>query len=129
MWLFTKYGFITAVCARQGNGEHGQPVDPDRIAVRFRTRPQLENFQKRFPALAAQEVWEDPSADYRYRIFVEKPTWVRIATELAEEVDYDKFKPSVIDFEGKEEYKDKLLQVWGLMYQSQTSEEAKKRRK
>jgi len=29
MWVFTKHGFFSAVCARQGGGEHGQPVDPD----------------------------------------------------------------------------------------------------
>jgi hypothetical protein len=28
MWLFTKQGFFSAVCARQGSGMHGQPVDP-----------------------------------------------------------------------------------------------------
>jgi len=38
MWLFTKHGFFSAVCARQGNGEHGQPVDPGRIMVRARGR-------------------------------------------------------------------------------------------
>ena len=34
MWIFTKHGFFSAVCARQGDGKHGQPVDPDRIMVR-----------------------------------------------------------------------------------------------
>ena len=34
MWLFTKHGFYSAVCARQDNGRHGQPVDPDHIMVR-----------------------------------------------------------------------------------------------
>jgi len=38
MWIFTKYGFYSAVCARQGDGSHGQPVDPDRIMVRARVR-------------------------------------------------------------------------------------------
>jgi len=27
MWIFTRYGFFSAVCARQGDGGHGQPVD------------------------------------------------------------------------------------------------------
>jgi len=34
MWIFTKYGFFSAVCARKGNGKHGQAVDPNRIMVR-----------------------------------------------------------------------------------------------
>lgn len=29
MWLFTKYGFFSAVCARQGKGDYDQPVDTD----------------------------------------------------------------------------------------------------
>ena len=28
MWIFTKYGFYSAMCARQGDGKHGQSVDP-----------------------------------------------------------------------------------------------------
>src|SRR5436305_641101 len=34
MWIFTKHGFFSAVCAREGDGSHGRPVDPDRIMVR-----------------------------------------------------------------------------------------------
>jgi hypothetical protein len=25
MWVFTKHGYFSAVCARQGGGKHGQP--------------------------------------------------------------------------------------------------------
>lgn len=43
MWLFTKYGFFSAVSAREGDGSHGRPVDPERIMVRalhrLRIRP------------------------------------------------------------------------------------------
>ena len=31
MWIFTKHGFFSAVCARQGNGKHGQLVDLERL--------------------------------------------------------------------------------------------------
>jgi hypothetical protein len=31
LWIFTKHGFFSAVCARQSNGEQGQPVDLERI--------------------------------------------------------------------------------------------------
>jgi hypothetical protein len=51
MWVFTKHGFFSAVCARQGSGERGQPVDPNRIMVRARVRGHLEALRKRFPAL------------------------------------------------------------------------------
>jgi len=49
MWIFTKYGFFSAVCAREGSGRHGQPVDPDRIMIRARLLSHLEALLKRFP--------------------------------------------------------------------------------
>ena len=49
MWLFTKHGFQIAVCALQGDGSHGQPVDPDRIMVRSRLRCHLDALKQRFP--------------------------------------------------------------------------------
>ena len=46
MWLFTKHGFFSAVCARQGNGKHGQHVDPRRIMVRARVQEtDYDNFK------------------------------------------------------------------------------------
>ena len=51
MWLFTKHGFFSAVCARQGSGKHGQPVDPGRIMVRARVRGHPEALKARFPDL------------------------------------------------------------------------------
>lgn len=123
MLLFTKYGLISAVCARQGNGEHGQPVDPERIALRFRRRQHLENLQRRFPnVLGSLPVWESATADYRYRLFVPKHVWVKLATELAAEVDYTDFKQSVPEFPGKDEYEQRLLEIWNVMVQSQADE-------
>ena len=47
IWIFTKHGLFSAVCARKGNGKHGQPVDPDRIMVRGRLRSLLKALQVR----------------------------------------------------------------------------------
>src|SRR5688572_14499732 len=103
MWLFTKYGMITAVCARVSDEPHA-PADPSRMAIRTRTRQQLDNLIQRFSdTLSNVPVHEDPKADYRYRIFIPKAVWVGIAAELADEIDYDRFKPSVIPFPGDEE--------------------------
>jgi hypothetical protein len=70
MWIFTKHGFYSAVCARQGDGKHGQLVDPNRIMVRARVRDHLEALKRRFPDLLGQcQIRESPDADYAYRIF------------------------------------------------------------
>jgi len=75
MWIFTKQGFFSAVCARKGNGKHGQPVDPDRIMVRARVRGHLEALMKRFPDLLGEsEIQEFVGTDYAFRVFVQKPT-------------------------------------------------------
>src|SRR3981081_2484815 len=93
MWIFTKHGFFSAVCARQGNGQHGQPVDPDRIMVRARDRSHLEALKKRFPELLGDcEIQESAGTDYAYRLFIQKSTWLAVVPGLAKEIDYDNFK-------------------------------------
>ena len=67
MWIFTRHGFFSAVCARQGDGKHGQPVDPDRIMVRARVRGHLESLKKRFAnPLGECEIQKSIGTDYAY---------------------------------------------------------------
>ena len=54
MWLFTKHGFYAAICARQGDGSHGQPVDPDRIVVQARIQKEMRRFD-----FVEEEEWFD----------------------------------------------------------------------
>lgn len=118
MWLFTKHGFFSAVCARQGNGQHSQPVDPHRIMVRARLKSHLESLKKRFPDLLANcEIREFPGSDYAFRIFVDKPIWSQVLVGLNDELDYDNFKSEVADYQGKEgaAYEHALHEVWAVM--------------
>ena len=79
MWIFTKHGFFSAVCARQGDGKHGEPVDLDRIMVRARIRGHLEALKKRFPDLLGEcEIQESAGTDYAYRLFVPKSAWTQV---------------------------------------------------
>jgi hypothetical protein len=101
MWLFTKHGFFSAVCARQGDGAHGQPVDPSRMMVRARLGPHLEALTARFPdELEGCEIVETKRSDYAFRLFVGKAAWTRVAAALAEEIDYDNFKDEVEKYQG-----------------------------
>jgi hypothetical protein len=122
MWLFTKYGFYSAVCARQGDGSHSQPVDPNRIMVRCRLRTHLDSLKEHFSELLADcEIREFSGTDYAYRIFVEKATWSRVLVGLNEELDYDNFKSAVGRYQGSQgqAYKNALHDVWDVMYQVQ----------
>jgi len=119
MWVFTKYGFFSAVCARKGSGEHGQPVDPDRIMIRARLRSHLEALLERFSeSLGGAEVQTYPGADYAFRIFVTKRAWSDVVAAMAAEIDYDHFKAEVARHQGKDgrAYERSLHDVWDVMY-------------
>ena len=122
MWIFTRYGFFSAVCAKQGDGKQGQPIDPDRIMVRTRVRGHLEALMKRFPDLLGPcEIREFPRADYAFRIFVDKRVWSAVLSSLAEDTHYDNFKSEVAHHQGRAgaTYEDSLHDVWSVMLRLQ----------
>lgn len=122
MWLFTRHGFFSAVCARQGSGGHEQPVDPDRIMVRARIRGHLEALKKQFPQqLGACPIQETASTDYQYRLFVGKAEWTQVLAGLADETDYDNFKSAVAHHQGPagHDYESALHKVWDVMHRLQ----------
>lgn len=118
MWVFTKHGFFSAVCARKGDGKHGQPVDADRIMIRARVRGHLEALKKRFPDLLGEcDVQDFGGTDYAYRLFVQKVAWTKVLAGLAEETDYDNFKSEVAHHQGRAgaAYEHSLHEVWAVM--------------
>ena len=122
MWVFTKYGFFSAVCARQGEGGHRQSIDPDRIMVRARVRSHLEAIKERFSDLLAScDIKEFVGTDYAYRLFMDKPVWSQVLVGLNEDLDYDNFKSEVGRFQGREgaAYEHSLHEVWAVMYRLQ----------
>jgi hypothetical protein len=122
MWVFTKHGFFSAVCARQGSGKHGQPLDPARLMVRARVRGHLEALKKQFPDLVGQcDIQEFGGSDYAFRIFVDKLVWSQVLSKLAEETDYDNFKSEVARYQGHAgaAYERSLHDVWSVMYKLQ----------
>jgi hypothetical protein len=118
MRIFTKHGFFSAVCARQGDGKRSQPVDPGRIMVRARMKEHLEALKERFASLLGQcEIREFAGTDYAYRLFVDKPAWCQVLAGLAEETDYDNFKSEVARHQGRAgaKYEHSLHGVWSVM--------------
>jgi hypothetical protein len=122
MWIFTKHGFYSAVCAHQGDGTRLRPVDTERIMVRARLRAHLEGLKQRFPdSLDLCEIHESAGTDYAFRIFVAKSTWSRVLAELAEEIDYDNFKDEVAQHQETvgADYEHALHNVWSVMHKLQ----------
>lgn len=98
----TRYGFSSAVCARKRQGELGELIDPDLLMVRARFRGHLKALKKRFPEeLGGCEIRAFEGTDYAYRIFVDKAVWVRVVSELVEEIDYGNFKDEVARYQGR----------------------------
>jgi len=122
MWIFTKHGFYSAVCAKGGSGKPGQPLDPDTLMVRARTRGHLQALMERFPeALGGRTIEAFAGTDYAYRIFVPKAIWVEVMAALAAEIDYGNFKSEVARHQGREgaAYEHALHDVWSVMYRLQ----------
>lgn len=123
-WIFTRFGFFSAVCARKGDGKLAQPVDPNQIMVRARVKAHLQALQKRFKELRPFPIYESANSDYRFRLFCPKGTWAHVMCDLALDLDYDNFKSEVKRFQGKKgaAYESALHRVWGVMYGVQTDE-------
>jgi len=122
MWVFTKYGFFSAVCARAGHGEYGDPTDPQRIMIRARLRSHLDALKKRFPELLGNcDIHKSESADYAFRVFVNKRVWSQVVAKMAEETAYDNFKNEVARHQGRagSAYEHSLHDVWSAMYRLQ----------
>jgi hypothetical protein len=123
VWIFTKHGFFSAVCARQGDGRHGQAIDPDRIMVRARVREHLEALKGRFPdVLGRSDIQHSTTADYAFRLFVEKQAWREVLAGLADDTDYDNFKSEVARSQRRRgaAYEESLHDVWSVMHRLQT---------
>ena len=91
MWLITENGFGSIVAHRDKEGV---------LLVRARSKGDLETFCR----VAAEEgidgfdpegIWEDPSADYRWRMEVGQAAVGELARVLVERIDYDNFKSRV----------------------------------
>jgi hypothetical protein len=119
MWVFTRYGFFSAVCARQGNRTGSEAIDPARLMVRARVRGHLEALKARFADLLGTcDIHESATTDYAFRIVVDKLVWARVVSTLAEEIDYGNFKSEVARHQGRGgvDYEHSLHEVWSIMY-------------
>lgn len=105
MWIFTKYGFFSAV----------RKLNSRRIVVRARVKSHLERLRERFrEELKSSPVILTPVADYPYRIEVSATVWRKCFNVIAAEIDYDNFKDEVSSTSSPD-YKDALYAVWATM--------------
>jgi len=114
MWIFTKHGFFSVVCARVvENDVVTNEVDHRKMMIRSRDRNHLENLKSEFPNyLGNVEIHSDYDTDYAYRIFVNKTQWMYIIESLADDIDYSNFKNEAKKHGADEGYLNLLAEVW-----------------
>ncbi|MGC9327814.1 MAG: hypothetical protein ACP5I1_09290 [Candidatus Hinthialibacter sp.] len=98
MWLFTSQSFLSIVVDQN---------NPERRLVRARRPGDIE---KLFPNA---QVFEDPSADYRYRAFVSVEELIEMASQYIRSMSYTNFKNSISSSD--DEYHYACLDVWSVM--------------
>ncbi len=128
MWIFTKYGFYSVVCASEykGKGKNARKVIlKDTLMIRARQREHLvalvTKFCKVHPAINESSITETDNTDYRFRMIVTKSLWTSIMIELVEDIDYGNFKSEVatIPANRKSGYERALHDVWDVMFHLQ----------
>jgi hypothetical protein len=98
MWIFTSRGMLSIV-------EHRD--DPDTILVRARTHEHLAAF------IDTRDIFTDDSADYKHRALIPREQLESLMLSLADEVDYDNFKKSILNREQR--YSAACHEVWATM--------------
>ena len=115
MWVFTPYGFFSAVEDRD---------DSERVLVRARVREHLAALISLHKAIIKRQLFvsdivETPSADYPFRLYVPKGLWAKLTAAMALEIDYDNFKSAC----PAGDYHDALISVWYAMRRMQSKVE------
>ena len=110
MWLCTRYGFFSVVCARRSAGPRAR-IDPSRFMLRARSRKHLEALKAASPYLRDLPIVESSATDYPFRIFVMKGIFASVVAGLVDEIDYDNFKSEAHSLED-EKFDSFLMKTW-----------------
>ena len=105
MWLFTTHGFYSVTTAGRR-----------KVQIRARVRDHLERLKSAFRKQLRGPIIETPDADYRYRIIAGRDAWQKVASQLADEIDYPNFKNAVFNEFGQDNYETALHRVWAIMH-------------
>lgn len=125
MWLFTPRGFFT-VAAVVGDVDLKDVIIPEEykdtvnVMVRARVKSDLEGLKGLWELL-----WPEPLPpiqtlrhDYPYRMVMPRKRWALLVENMAEEIDYRKFKDAVSAAQGPERYS-LYVQVWSVLYDAE----------
>lgn len=105
MWVFTTRGFISAVQHRDNH---------EMLMVRARTEQALDELAN----MTRKEISRTPSADYPFRLVVDREMFNAWLANEVDNIDYGNFK-NAAHVLGDPSYDDALMDVWSAMYASE----------
>lgn len=114
MWLCTKYGFFSLVCARKDKDDYASAPDFSLIMIRARNRDHLANLQKAFPGIFVDtEIIENTHTDYPFRILLKREKIAELMAGLLDDLVYTNFKSEAErNMPEDREYIDFLHSTW-----------------
>ncbi len=105
MWLFTKYGFFSAVENRD---------DTSGVCIRARVKEDLDKLRAKYLPELSKTHTSKGSADYPYRGFCTKNEFAAAAARAALDISYKNFKSEVAKVDSWD--RERLYsRVWGVM--------------
>lgn len=102
MWIFTKYGFVSAVQHRDDAGT---------LLVRARDRQSLV----RLAHQTDTTIQRTPTADYPYRVTVSRYAFAQWVEDQIHDLRYPNFKSEVYVTRGAE-FAEPLHEIWSVMH-------------
>jgi hypothetical protein len=98
--------------------------EPGRMLIRARCENDINNlftkYAKACPSM--RKPTADNARDYRYRLSISKPDWVKLAGLLAESVEYPNFKSAVHQRADQQNKDAAYMEIWALMREVQYTE-------
>lgn len=86
MWIYTRYGFISAAV------EDGTI---NTIKVRARSLRHMKQLQVRFRWLVKFRILYNVGTDYPVRIYLTRTEFAKLLSDLAQDLDYSNFKDTL----------------------------------
>ncbi len=115
MWIFTRTGMVSIV-------EHRD--DPETLLVRARARRHLEAFRGHAVGTGFGAIWEDATADYRWRCEMSRAAVRTCVLAEIEALDYPNFKAAIPSQEHA--YIEAAHETWAAMLGVQRRETRRK---
>ena len=97
MWLFTRWGFYSIACARQGDGGNENEINSHSLVIEAFSQQHLEALKAHLPDLIGNSfIQEVAESELRFHMIVDKNIWSQVMLSLSQELNYDDFREEMV---------------------------------